>query len=344
MWRVLLFAILSTSDLAQNVELLNTSSKSSLRGITVVDAKTIWVSGDAATVLRSTDGGSTWSNVSPPNAGELDFRDVEAFDAEVAYVMSAGQGPKSRIFKTMDGGKTWKQQFLTFQPKYFFDCFAFWDRDHGIAIGDPIGNHFSTLETHDGGEHWALITSLPQILQTEAAFATGTCIATSGQNDIWFGTGSDRGARVFHSSDHGRRWSTVATPITAEEVGSGIFSIAFANPQVGIAVGGNYQKPEQVKVNAAITTNGGRTWMATAQQPGGYRCGVAFRPGTDARTIVAVGTNGVDLTEDRGAHWRQLTNERYQSVAFTPDGSMAYILGQNGRVARINFKGSQAKS
>ena len=120
----------------------DTGTTASLRGITVVDAKTLWVSGDMGAVLRSTDSGATWSNVSPPAATELDFRDVEAFDSNTAYAMSSGPSTKSRIFKTLDGGKTWKQQFITFDPKYFFDCFAFWNRDHGIAIGDPSDTIF----------------------------------------------------------------------------------------------------------------------------------------------------------------------------------------------------------
>jgi len=338
MLRVLLLLLVSALSSAQTLQMLGTPSKASLRGITAVDAKTIWIGGDGGTVMRSIDGGNTWTNVNPPYAADLDFRDVEAFDAHVAYAMSSGPSTRSRIFKTLDGGKTWKQQFITFDPKYFFDCFAFWNRDHGIAIGDPIGNHFSMLETHDGGDHWTVVTTLPQIIESEAAFSTGTCIVTSSDNNIWFGTGSKHGARVFHSSDHGRTWSVVATPLMAEDIGEGIFSMAFANPQVGIIVGGDYQKPEKVKVNAAYTVNGGKTWMATLQQPPGYRCGVAFRPGTNGNTIVTVGTTGIDITEDRGAHWRSLTNERYHSVAFTPDGSAAYVLGQNGRVAKINFR------
>jgi photosystem II stability/assembly factor-like uncharacterized protein len=338
MLKGILLVLLSIGAWAQTIQPLTTGTTSSLRGITVVDSKTLWVSGDMGAVLRSNDGGATWSNVSPPSASELDFRDVEAFDSNLAYAMSSGPSTRSRIFKTLDGGKTWKQQFITFDPKYFFDCFAFWNRDHGIAVGDPIGHHFSMLETHDGGEHWTVLTSLPEILQTEAAFSTGTCITSIGENDIWFGTGSNQGSRVFHSADHGRTWSVVATPVTATAPGMGIFSLAFANPQLGIIVGGDYQKPDQVKTNAAITTNGGKTWVATPQQPSGYRCGVAFRPGTGGKTIITVGTNGVDFTEDRGAHWRSLTSERYHSVAFTPDGSTAYILGQNGRLAKINFK------
>lgn len=338
MLRILILLLISASASAQTLRMLGVPSQASLRGITVVDSKTIWISGTAGTVMRSTDAGNTWTTVNPPNATDLDFRDVEAFDANTAYAMSSGPSTKSRIFKTIDGGKTWKQQFITFDPKYFFDCIAFWNPDHGLAIGDPIGNHFSLLETHDGGTHWSVVTSLPQIIESEAAFSTGTCIVTSRENDVWFGTGSKHGARVFHSADHGRTWSVVATPIMAEDVGEGIFSMAFANPQVGIIVGGDYQKPDKIKVNAAITTNGGKTWTATPQQPPGYRCGVAFRPGTDGNTILTVGTTGIDLTEDRGAHWRSLTHERYHSVAFTPDGSDAYVLGQNGRVAKISFK------
>jgi photosystem II stability/assembly factor-like uncharacterized protein len=258
--------------------------------------------------------------------------------------MSSGAGTKSRIFKTIDGGRTWKQQFITYDPKHFFDCFTFWNPNHGVAIGDPIGHHFEMLETHDGGEHWTVITTLPEIMPTEAAFSTGSCITSIGTNDVWFGTGGKQGARVFHSSDHGRTWSTVATPISATQVGrEGIFSIAFADPLNGIVVGGDYLDPTKVRVNAALTFNGGRTWSATPMQPSGYRCGVSFRPGTKGQTIVTVGTSGVDLTEDRGTHWKNLSSERYHSVAFTPDGGSAYILGQNGRIARIAFKVQPSK-
>src|SRR5689334_20627569 len=98
MLRLILVGLLSMSAWAQTVQVLSTGTTSSLRGITVIDAKTVWVSGDGGTVLRSTDSGATWNNVSPPGATELDFRDVEAFDANVAYAMASGPSTKSRIF------------------------------------------------------------------------------------------------------------------------------------------------------------------------------------------------------------------------------------------------------
>ena len=48
--------------------------------------------GSNGAVLRSLDDGSTWQQISIQHANELDFRDVEAFSADEAYVMSSGDG------------------------------------------------------------------------------------------------------------------------------------------------------------------------------------------------------------------------------------------------------------
>ncbi len=334
--------ILSAGVCAQTIQSLPSGTKASLRGLAVLDAHNVWVGGTDGTVMRSTDGGSSWVNVSPGNAAMLDFRDLEVFDGNTAYAMSAGAGTSSRIFKTIDGGKTWKQQYIQFDPKYFFDCFSFWDRNHGIAIGDPIGEHFELLETSDGGEHWWVVTNIPPVLREETAWATGSCITTAGEKDVWFGTGSKQGTRIFHSGDRGKTWGTVATPVSADSSGSGIFSVAFNNPHDGVVVGGNYQKPDQVKVNAAVSHNGGRTWIATPAQPFGYRSGVAFVPGSAGKAMVAVGTNGVDVTADEGAHWESVAKDRYNSIAFAPDGSVGFMVGPDGRIAKINWKAGKA--
>ena len=51
-----------------------------------------------------------WTKLAPPaepGASKLDFRDIDAIDARTAYVLSIGEGPASRIYKTIDAGITW---------------------------------------------------------------------------------------------------------------------------------------------------------------------------------------------------------------------------------------------
>src|SRR5947208_16874227 len=74
-----------------------------LRGVSAVSDRVAWASGAGGTVLRTVDGGGTWSTLPVPGAGQLDFRDVDAISDVVAYVLSIGPGGASRIYQTRDG-------------------------------------------------------------------------------------------------------------------------------------------------------------------------------------------------------------------------------------------------
>ena len=165
-----------------------------------------------------------------PGAEKLDFRDVEAFGETTAYLLSAGPGDASRIYKTVDGGKSWALQFKSADPAAFFDAIAFWDEKNGIALGDPVKGQFQLIVTDDGGANWKPLAAknLPPALPDEGAFAaSGTCLVTHGDNDVWFATGGAKTARVFHSRDRGQNWEVSETPIVAGAESAGIFSIAF---------------------------------------------------------------------------------------------------------------------
>ena len=88
-------------------------TEANFRGLCVVSPKVAWVSGTKGTYARTTDAGKTWSVGTVPGAEKLDFRDVEAFGETTAYLLSAGPGDASRIYKTVDGGKSWTMQFKT---------------------------------------------------------------------------------------------------------------------------------------------------------------------------------------------------------------------------------------
>lgn len=308
------------------------ATEADFRGLSVVSPNTAWVGGTKGTFGRTTDGGKTWSAGTVPGAEKLDFRDVEAFGESTAYLLSAGPGEASRIYKTTDGGKTWTLQFKNPDPEGFFDALAFWDEKHGLAFGDPVKGRFQLLVTDDGGGRWKPLPqeSLPQALPKEGAFAaSGTCVVAHGENDVWFCTGGAKVARVFHSKNRGQSWTVSETPVAAGVESAGIFSIAFRDREHGMIVGGDYKKPAETGPNAAVTADGGKTWTLTGQPLPYCSCVARVKGGW-----VAVGTSGSHISQDDGATWKQLDRENYNSVAFTPTGE-GWAVGPKGRIARF---------
>src|SRR6476620_230027 len=210
-----------------------------LIAVSAVNDRTVWVSGAQGTYLRSTDGGTTWHAARVPQADSLQFRDVHGVDANTAYVLSIGDGPQSRIYKTTDAGAHWTLQFTNPDPKGFYDCMSFWDANRGVAIGDALGNEVAMLTTSDGGAHWTRIppSSLPPAMPNEGSFAaSGTCLVTRPGGHAWAVGSNPAHGRVFHTADYGRTWRVDTLPITTHE-GSGPQSIAFLDDRHGIALG-----------------------------------------------------------------------------------------------------------
>ncbi len=311
----------------------NVDTKAGFRGLSVVSEKVIWASGTGGTVLRTVDGGASWQVLKVPDAEKLDFRDIEAFDAETAYILSIGTGESSRIYKTADGGKTWKLQFKNTNPKAFFDALAFWDRNNGMAMSDPVDGKYLLLKTTDG-ENWREADSdkMANAKEGEAAFAaSGTCLLSQGKNNIFLVSGGND-ARVFRSENRGLTWFVAETPMTKGTAGSGIFSIAMLDAKRGVIVGGNYEKPDDITDNLAFTTDGGKTWTLS-KGLNGYRSGVAY---IDRKTILAVGASGSDLSTDGGRTWKNLDKENYNAVAARSKKAV-WAVGANGLVAKYKF-------
>ncbi len=323
-----------------------------LRGISAVSDKVAWASGAKGTVLRTVDGGKTWTKVSVPATEALDFRDVQAFDQNTAFVLSIGPGEQSRIYKTTDGGKTWQLQFTNKDPKAFYDCFAFWDSKNGIALSDSVDGKFPLIATSDG-VNWdpVAVKKMPAALPNEGAFAaSGTCIATFGKKDVWFGTGGPA-ARVFHSSDSGLNWTVAETPIIHGAASQGIFSVLFWSEKDGVVVGGDYQNPNQADRGSATTTDGGKTWSLSPQLPRGYRSGLALAASPTVvnaqKLFIATGTSGTDYSSD-AKYWR---SKQLDKPEFTPDdhgynavscvSDVCWAVGPSGKIGRSKILSSQ---
>ena len=330
LFSLLILLIFSVSDVNAQWQKQNVKTDASFRGLSVVNENVIWASGTGGTFIRTTDGGKSWKVGTVKGAENLDFRDIEAFDANTAYVLSIGNGENSRIYKTTNGGESWKLQFTNTDEKAFFDSIAFWDEKNGMAQSDPVDGKYVLYRTTDG-ENWKKVSTdkMPLVKEGEAAFAaSGTSILTEGKNNIWLITGGTD-ARVFRSNNRGKSWKAAETPIVNGTAGSGIFSIAMPDKKRGVIVGGNYEKPNETANNLAFTSDGGKTWTL-GKGLNGYRSGVDF---IDEKTIIAVGSSGSDLSTDGGKTWKNLDKENYNAVQ-TKGKNAVWAVGAKGLVAK----------
>jgi photosystem II stability/assembly factor-like uncharacterized protein len=306
-----------------------------LRGVSAVNTRVAWASGSGSTVLRTDDGGATWKNLIV-TSDALDFRDIDAIGPNTAYVLSIGNGPASRIYKTLDGGETWVLQFRNEDPKVFLDAMSFWDANHGIVIGDSVDGKFYILTTANGGHDWSRVPAdaLPPALENEGAFAaSGTNIAVYGDGNAWIGLGAAARARVLRTTDGGRTWKISETPLKSGP-SSGIFSIAFRDHKHGMIVGGDYQKEKEAIDNLALTDDGGETWTL-AKGLSGFRSVVACVPGT--KRVIAVGPGGGDYSNDGGKTWAPLSGPGFDTFSFARGQKFGWGAGAKGAIGRLSF-------
>jgi len=308
-----------------------------LRGVSAVSPLVAWASGGNGTVLRTTDGGRTWVPRPIPDAGKLDFRDIGAFSDRVAYALSIGPGPASRIYKTTDGGATWALQFANGDPKVFLDAMAFADETLGYAFSDSVDGHLVILTTSNGGRGWERIADdrLPPAIAGEGAFAaSGTNVALVGRTHVWIGTTA---SRVIRTTDGGRTWTAFPTPVATGEA-TGIFSIAFRDTRHGIVVGGNYRKEAEAANNVAITSDGGASWtLVRTRALSGFRSVVAWVPSAGERTFIAIGPSGADWSTDDGYTWTPMQGDGFDTVSIAPHAIVGWAAGQSGRIAKLNI-------
>jgi photosystem II stability/assembly factor-like uncharacterized protein len=322
-----------TSHVKPSWQLSDTGSTARFRGLAPVSSRVAWVAGSAGTVLRTVDGGRSWASVGPPGTADLQFRDIEAFDATHAVALTIGEGTDSRLYATGDGGRSWTETFQNDDPAAFYDCFTFLDRRHGLALSDPVDGKFRILATSDGGRSWQVqpTAGMPAALTGEFAFAaSGTCLVSSAGN-AYFATGGGATARIFSSRDGGRHWQVTGTPIPSGP-SAGIYSLAVRDPAHAIAVGGDYVTPAAAPDGAAYLR--GHTWTVARTVPGEYRSGSAWLgrgPGA-----LAVGPTGSDLSLDGGHTWKRFDTGSFDAVLCAADGA-CWASGEQGRVAQLRW-------
>lgn len=338
--------LISLNAFAQSkarVEVLADSLGASFRGLSVPSDQVVWVSGSKGTIGRSVDGGNTWKWMRVPGNETRDFRDIEAFDSNTAVIMAVDN--PARIFKTKDGGLTWKLVFEKEQEGMFLDAMEF-DGMNGFCIGDPIrsgdtGNyHFYFLHSGDYGDSWETSEKYPELMPKpdsgEAIFAasgSNISIYKAQAFDLAFITGGSV-SRLHMFQGSGQRTSTVI-PIMQGRASSGAFSLATVGHDKFYITGGDYM--EYWKDSANVVYKTGKKWKRSSVH--GYRsCIIRL----SKRTFLTCGTNGVDISFNRCRSWKLIHGDGkrgtdgFNVAAKSKTGKAVYLAG-TGRVARLIY-------
>ncbi len=304
----------------------------------------VWASGAQGTVLHTTDDGKTWQICAVPQGAEkLDFRGIQAFDADTAIVMSSGAGDLSRLYKTTDACRTWRLVFTNPDTDGFWDALQFSSQSFGALIGDPVRGHFPAFFSTDAGDRWqqfdpkALATADKN--QSFFAASNSSLLVDPHGDRLYMITG---GGTTSLIAIDGYFTSTPKISRTNLDLASGAtaggFSLAsrvVVSDLVLVAVGGDYKAPDEARGTATYRI-GGR-WQAPHTLPNGYRSAVAYY--VPAKAWIAVGPNGTDISTDDGRNWRALK----PTAADGPDAdknwnalSLPFVVGPNGRIGKLN--------
>jgi photosystem II stability/assembly factor-like uncharacterized protein len=330
----LLFFVFTAFSQYPEIEILNQGTKTSIRGLSVVNDAIAWVSGSNGTVGRTSDGGKTWKWIIVKGFEKRDFRDIEAFDATTAVIMAVDA--PAYILKTVDGGESWKVVYENTTKGMFLDAMEFWNINAGIVIGDPIDGRFFIARTFDGGNSWKEIPNdyKPKADSGEALFAaSGTNIRILDRDEAVFVTGG-LNSRAFI------RDQSISIPIIKGKETTGANSIDVMDKysrkggQTLMIVGGDFNNPNSDSLNCVYSTNRGRTWQTPKTAPHGYRSSVEY---LSKRHAITCGINGVDYTIDGGKNWKWISKESFNVCRIAKDGSAIFLAGPNGKIGKAVF-------
>jgi photosystem II stability/assembly factor-like uncharacterized protein len=337
----LCFICTLATPLCAQWQILNSGTTADLRGIDNVGRGVAWASGTNGTVLRTEDGGYLWQSCTvPPGAEKLDFRGIQAFDANTAIVMSSGTGDLSRLYKTTDGCQTWKLLFTNPDKDGFWDAIFInqWASD-GFILGDPVEGAFALFQSDDSGDTWRRVaaTGLNEKGGAGAFAASNSSIAMSEDDYLLVGTGGTMKTFVYREKTY-PAFSKVGVPIACGSPSAGVFSIEGRDSLHLVAVGGDYLKPDVSARTAAHTNDSGKTWLPAQTPPHGFRSAVAYDEAS--KTWITVGPNGTDVSTDDGKNWHALHPDAALHEPADADRnwnalSLPYVVGPHGRIGKL---------
>lgn len=331
------FFTISFAQETLSVNHFTTLPNLSIRALEVLNDNTIWFAANRGVWGYTENAGKTWHIDSlKVDSVYPQFRSIAVLNDSTVLLLSIAS--PAYLFKTSNKGKTWKLVYKNTNPKVFFDCMMFYDKQNGFALGDPINGKITLLKTNDGGDTWLAMDDdkVGSLAEGEACFATSNTNLDTHKNMLWFVTGGKR-SRLFYSSNLGKSFLTYNTPIPQGETMTGIFSFDFLNEKVGIVTGGNYDKTDSSIVSLALTKNGGKTWQIIKHSKPFFGSCVRFR---NANTVFITGHDGTFTYHLKNQITKEIKDAeggslKFMTLRFSPSGKSMWMAGGNGKLALV---------
>lgn len=293
--------------------------------------------------LHTEDGGRTWRNDTIQAPAGDDLNNIAAIDANICYATTsdANDGRGGGVYKTTNGGATWKK-LKGFNDSSFIDFVYFFNADNGLVIADNNGVDTSILQiytTSNAGKTWQQLPKKDIPPTANAAFSITFNAYTAYKNRFWFKVIDSQGDQyLYRSDDFGHHWQSF--PFNIPEF---FFDFAFEDKQNGIAVGFPFDGINNSF--EAVTHDGGKTWTEktdfTGLVMGGF---VTIIPGTHTYVSTLPGGTpiyGSSYSRDGGKSWTLIdtgVDAHHSAVAF-----LNPLIGWTGRAETDDADGGTYK-
>jgi len=169
-----------------------------LAKISACNRDVAWVSGDAGTVLRTTDGGLTWQDRSPAGYSNVYLQGITALDADIAWTAGHDENGYAPILRTTNGGLDWVSQYdgaVTNMAGILSigaaDALRLW----AVGFASHPPNNGRVISTTNGGMTWKL-----QFDQSPGYHANELYVVNTAQ--VWVALDSS----IIKTADGGRTW------------------------------------------------------------------------------------------------------------------------------------------
>ena len=263
---------------------------------------------------RSTDGGRTWQHLGLEDARHIAAVRVDPRDPDLVYVAAMGHafGPNATrgVFRSQDGGKTWKKLLFVDDSTGAIDLgmdpanprilyAALWKAQRspwGFAAG---GGKSGLWKTSDGGETWTDISGSDGLPRRPLG-RIGITVSPANPSRLWASVEApDSGGGIFRSEDAGKTWERV----NAEQkfmIRPWYFSSVTADP---------VDQNTVYVLNLATwrSIDGGKTFERLRVPHGD--CHILWIDPLDPKRMVEGNDGGATVSFDAGETWSTVYNQ-----------------------------------